>query len=142
MKRRVPRLATDEEAEAFLDSDLSDLDFSQFKSGRLRFDKGSKSGRATGSRAGAATARNRQQPLDAEAIQELKTAADSAWAEASKHLDEWLRLKRNETLVGTPEGRRIFAKSAKEAAAAADRFLRNWRKLKAAINEYEDRWSS
>lgn len=39
MKRRVPRLATDEEAEAFLDSDLSDLDFSQFKSGRLRFEK-------------------------------------------------------------------------------------------------------
>ena len=37
MKRRVPRLRTDEEAEAFLDSDLSDLDFSQFKSGRLRF---------------------------------------------------------------------------------------------------------
>jgi len=39
MKRRVPRLATDEEAEAFLDSDLSDLDFSQFKSGRLRLEE-------------------------------------------------------------------------------------------------------
>jgi hypothetical protein len=39
MKRRVPRLTTDEEAEAFLDSDLSDLDFSQFKSGRLRIDE-------------------------------------------------------------------------------------------------------
>jgi hypothetical protein len=36
MKRRVPRLTTDEQAEAFLDSDLSNLDFSQFKSGRLR----------------------------------------------------------------------------------------------------------
>ena len=36
MKRRVPRLTSDEQAEAFLDSDLSDLDFSQFKSGRLR----------------------------------------------------------------------------------------------------------
>jgi hypothetical protein len=39
MKRRVPRLTTDEEAEAFLESDLSDLDFSQFKSGRLRFEE-------------------------------------------------------------------------------------------------------
>ena len=40
MKRRVPRLKTDEEAEAFLESDLSELDFSQFKSGRLRFENG------------------------------------------------------------------------------------------------------
>jgi len=40
MKRRVPRLTTDQEAEAFLDSDLSDLDFSQFKSGRLRLEEG------------------------------------------------------------------------------------------------------
>jgi hypothetical protein len=39
MKRRIPRLRTDEEAEAFLDSDLSDLDFSEFKSGRLRFER-------------------------------------------------------------------------------------------------------
>jgi predicted nucleotidyltransferase len=39
MKRRVPRLRTNEEAEAFLESDLSDLDFSQFKSGRLRLEK-------------------------------------------------------------------------------------------------------
>lgn len=39
MKRRVPRLRSDEEAEAFLESDLSGLDFSQFKSGRLRFEK-------------------------------------------------------------------------------------------------------
>jgi hypothetical protein len=31
MKRQVPKLRTDEEAEAFLDSDLSDLDFEQFK---------------------------------------------------------------------------------------------------------------
>lgn len=37
MKRRVPRFRTDDEAEAFLESDLSDLDFSQFKSGRVRF---------------------------------------------------------------------------------------------------------
>ena len=43
MKRRVPKLTTDEEAEAFLDSDLSDLDFSQFKSGRVRFEEGSAS---------------------------------------------------------------------------------------------------
>ncbi len=31
MKRKVPRFKTDEEAEAFLEQDLSDLDFSQFK---------------------------------------------------------------------------------------------------------------
>lgn len=31
MPRKVPRLRTDEEAEAFLDQDLSDLDFAQFK---------------------------------------------------------------------------------------------------------------
>lgn len=43
MKRRVPRLRTDEEAEAFLESDLSDLDFSQFKSGRLRLEERSSS---------------------------------------------------------------------------------------------------
>ena len=39
MKRRVPGLTTDEEAEAFLETDLSDLDFSQFRSGRLRFEE-------------------------------------------------------------------------------------------------------
>lgn len=31
MPRRVPRLRTDEEVEAFLEQDLSDLDFSQFE---------------------------------------------------------------------------------------------------------------
>lgn len=31
MPRKVPRLTSDEEAEAFLDQDLSDLDFAQFK---------------------------------------------------------------------------------------------------------------
>jgi predicted DNA binding CopG/RHH family protein len=31
MPRQVPRLTSDEEAEAFLDQDLSDLDFTQFK---------------------------------------------------------------------------------------------------------------
>lgn len=40
MKRRVSRLKTDAEAEAFLESDLSDLDFSQFKARRLRFEEG------------------------------------------------------------------------------------------------------
>jgi predicted DNA binding CopG/RHH family protein len=30
MSRRVPELRTDAEAEAFLDQDLSDLDFDQF----------------------------------------------------------------------------------------------------------------
>ncbi len=37
--RRVPRLRTDEEAEAFLDQDLSDLDFSQFKVGQLEYER-------------------------------------------------------------------------------------------------------
>jgi predicted DNA binding CopG/RHH family protein len=31
MKRKVPKMTTDGEAEAFLNRDLSDLDFSQFK---------------------------------------------------------------------------------------------------------------
>ena len=39
MTRRVPRLTTDEEAEAFLAQDLSDLDFSQFKPVRFEFEK-------------------------------------------------------------------------------------------------------
>ena len=38
MKRKVPKLMTDEEAEAFLDQDLSDLDFSQFKPYRFEFE--------------------------------------------------------------------------------------------------------
>jgi predicted DNA binding CopG/RHH family protein len=37
MKRKVPRLKTDKAAEAFLDGDLSDLDFSQFKLARFEF---------------------------------------------------------------------------------------------------------
>jgi predicted DNA binding CopG/RHH family protein len=37
MKRQVPKMTTDEEAEAFLASDLSDLDFTQFKPVRFRF---------------------------------------------------------------------------------------------------------
>ena len=37
MKRKVPRFKTDEEAEAFLEQDLSDLDFSQFKPVRFEF---------------------------------------------------------------------------------------------------------
>ena len=36
MPKLVPRMTTDEEAEAFLDQELSDLDFSQFK--RLHFE--------------------------------------------------------------------------------------------------------
>jgi predicted DNA binding CopG/RHH family protein len=35
--RKVPILRTDEEAEAFLDQDLSDLDFSQFKPVQFEF---------------------------------------------------------------------------------------------------------
>src|SRR5437763_1152591 len=57
MKRRIPRLTTDEEAEAFLESDLSDLDFSQFKAGRLRFEQGSGS-------PGSATARGRAAQIE------------------------------------------------------------------------------
>ena len=39
MKRKVPKLTTDEEAESFLEQDLSDLDFSQFKPMRFEFEK-------------------------------------------------------------------------------------------------------
>ena len=35
--RKVPHFATDEEAAAFLEQDLSDLDFSQFKPSRFEF---------------------------------------------------------------------------------------------------------
>ena len=37
MKRKVPRMTTDKEAEAFLEQDLSDLDFSQFKPVKFEF---------------------------------------------------------------------------------------------------------
>jgi predicted DNA binding CopG/RHH family protein len=37
MKRKVPRLKTDRAAERFLEQDLSDLDFSQFKPVRFEF---------------------------------------------------------------------------------------------------------
>jgi predicted DNA binding CopG/RHH family protein len=39
MKRKVPKLASDEEAEAFLAQDLSKLDFSQFKPVKFEFEK-------------------------------------------------------------------------------------------------------
>jgi predicted DNA binding CopG/RHH family protein len=39
MKKKVPRLKTDREAEAFLAQDLSDLDFSQFKASRFEFER-------------------------------------------------------------------------------------------------------
>jgi predicted DNA binding CopG/RHH family protein len=46
MKRQVPRMTTDAEAEAFLESDLSDLDFSQFKPTRFQFtDKAARQGK-------------------------------------------------------------------------------------------------
>jgi predicted DNA binding CopG/RHH family protein len=38
-KKKVPRLKTDQEAEAFLAQDLSNLDFSQFKAARFEFEK-------------------------------------------------------------------------------------------------------
>jgi predicted DNA binding CopG/RHH family protein len=39
MKKKVPRLRTDEQAEAFLAHDLSKLDFSQFKTARFEFER-------------------------------------------------------------------------------------------------------
>jgi len=39
MKKKVPRLKTDSQAEAFLAQDLSDLDFSQFKPAKFEFEK-------------------------------------------------------------------------------------------------------
>jgi predicted DNA binding CopG/RHH family protein len=39
MKKKVPRLKTDREAEVFLDQDLSNLDFSLFKTARFEFEK-------------------------------------------------------------------------------------------------------
>ena len=39
MKKRVPRLKSDKEAETFLDQDLSGLDFSQFRPVRFEFEK-------------------------------------------------------------------------------------------------------
>ena len=38
-KKKVPRLKTDKQAEAFLAQDLSELDFSQFKPVRFEFEK-------------------------------------------------------------------------------------------------------
>jgi predicted DNA binding CopG/RHH family protein len=37
MSKQVPHFKTDEEAEAFLEQDLSDLDFSQFKPIKFEF---------------------------------------------------------------------------------------------------------
>jgi predicted DNA binding CopG/RHH family protein len=39
MNKKVPRLRTDKQAEAFLAQDLSKLDFSQFKTVRFEFQK-------------------------------------------------------------------------------------------------------
>ena len=39
MKRKVPRLKSDVAAERFLEQDLSDLDFAQFKPVRFEFEK-------------------------------------------------------------------------------------------------------
>ena len=39
MKKKVPRLKSDRQAEAFLAQDLSKLDFSQFKAARFEFEK-------------------------------------------------------------------------------------------------------
>lgn len=39
MKKKVPRLKSDKDAEAFLAQDLSQLDFSQFKPARFEFEK-------------------------------------------------------------------------------------------------------
>ena len=39
MKKKVPHLKIDKQAEAFLARDLSNLDFSQFKTARFEFEK-------------------------------------------------------------------------------------------------------
>ena len=39
MKKKIPKLKTDKQAEAFLAQDLSNLDFSQFKPTRFEFEK-------------------------------------------------------------------------------------------------------
>jgi predicted DNA binding CopG/RHH family protein len=39
MKKKVPHLKTDRQAEEFLARDLSKLDFSQFKTARFEFEK-------------------------------------------------------------------------------------------------------
>ena len=39
MKKRVPHLKTDEQAEEFLAQDLSELDFAQFRPVRFEFEK-------------------------------------------------------------------------------------------------------
>jgi predicted DNA binding CopG/RHH family protein len=39
MKRKVPKLRSDREAEAFLEQDLSDLDFAQFKPVHFEFER-------------------------------------------------------------------------------------------------------
>jgi predicted DNA binding CopG/RHH family protein len=39
MTKKVPRLKTDRQAEAFLARDVSTVDFSQFKPARFEFDK-------------------------------------------------------------------------------------------------------
>ena len=39
MKKKVPRLKSDEAAEAFLAQDLSKLDFSQFKAAHFEFER-------------------------------------------------------------------------------------------------------
>jgi predicted DNA binding CopG/RHH family protein len=39
MKKKVPHLKTDRQAEAFLAQDLSNLDFSQFKPARFEFER-------------------------------------------------------------------------------------------------------
>lgn len=39
MTRTIPRLTTDAQAEAFLDQDLSDLDFDQFKPMGFEFER-------------------------------------------------------------------------------------------------------
>ena len=39
MKKNIPEMKTNKEAEAFLDQDLSNLDFSQFKPAGFEFEK-------------------------------------------------------------------------------------------------------
>jgi hypothetical protein len=51
MKRQVPKMTTDEEAEAFLESDLSDIDVAQFKTVRFELPDGPEHAKRRGRRA-------------------------------------------------------------------------------------------
>lgn len=74
---------------------------------------------------------------DDDAIQQLKRAADRAWAEAAKHMKEYHRQTRNANLAKSQGGHETFLKMARQASDAADRWLKPFRKLVRAIEARE-----